>query len=1182
MRQTLTSWTFWRWVLLSAIVLAFALPIWLFGPALQINGAEPFKTVAPRVLTTVIILLLAGLVGLYWLLAHRSAPPMDKERQKQKVASALVEAPPASRAQKEAMERGFQLAMGVLRRIRNPGFLNSRYKYELPWYGVIGAEQSGKTALIRASGLRFPLNEARNGQINAGTISLAFSDEAVLVETRGPLVPPSEENTWTLFASLLKRHRARQPINGLLLVLSLPDLMRASDAERFSLHADLRDQLERFQGIVKARVPIYVIFTKTDAIPGFDEFCADLSTAERQAVFGVTLPLYDEKGITTKGKPLPATFSAEFDNFLRWQMPRMVSQVSQGFGVGSRFDCFMMLPHLATVKPLIADLIEDVFKPTTYDRPLLLRGFYFTSTQAAAGRGELAALPPTGGSDLTPARKAGLFIHDLLDKVIIKEAGLVEHDPTVRRRERMLRWGLATAGIVLSLAVLSWWTVSFIGNRYLMSDLERATQKAKGAVAALEANPVVQPSAETDFAAILPVLNSLQSLPTGWREKDEEAPLRLSGGLSQRAYLGEATQQEYVDALDSLLLPRIVAAVQKEIVASLRSPDGLYGALKVYLMLGHAGPMDTDTVLNWMRNLLAATYNGPAQAPLRNAVLEHVQNLLDSGIPPIELDQNLVTQARNVLNAYPTSSHGMSLLQQRADVKALQPWRLTDVAGPLAPYALTRRSGRPLSEPIEGMYTSSAFYTTVIPAIAEVANSIISDDWVRFPSTPSSPQASRVAQLNKDMTDLYINDYITVWQNMVSDVTLAGFENLQSELAVLQAAMGPPSPLASYLQSVKAQTTVEVPAPPAAAAQIAGAAGATGAAVTSAASAVAGALAPGTARLKALGQSVTARFTDVHNFVNGSPSPLDQVLTSMGQLRSLLGPAASMGISDPAQVTELTSGAPFAQILGQLKLNTLMAPPALTDSIVSLVRQTSSIANAGVKADLDSAWKTQVLPFCQAAINGKFPFANTTTDATLADFSRMFAPNGLMDQFFDKQLKSFVDTLASPWKPITTAAAHPDISAAGLATFEQAAKIRAAFFANGGSAPEVDFTLTPVDLDPGAMRVKLEVDGQSLTYQYGPTMPTAMKWPGTVGAARVEFGNGGGGSGPPTVQFAGPFAFFRLLNASGITRQTATQYGLNVVLGPRSASFTVNAASVNNPFQRQVVQNFRCPTSLVQ
>lgn len=1167
MQLTLTGWTFWRWVVLCLLAAIATLFLWWAGPLLRVGGIAPLSGVEPRVLASIIIALVAALVALNWRF-QRASPASDGEFARSRAAATYVEAPAASKAQKEAMERGFQLALGVLRRICSPGLLNRSYRYELPWYAVIGAEKSGKTALLRASGLRFPLNEARKGKITAGAASLSFTDEAVLVETRGPLVAPGEENTFGLFANLLKRHRPSQPLNGLILVLSLPDLVNAGDAERFSFHTDLKDQLERFQSTLKVRLPVYVVLTKTDAVPGFDEFCADLTAAERQAVFGVTLPLYDEKGMTTKGKPLPATFSAEFDQFLQWQMPRMLSQVSQSFGVGGRFDCFMLLPYLATVKPLIADLIEDVFKPNTFERPLLLRGFYFVSTYSAIPRNGEAGSSAAPGSALEAgeARRSGLFIHDLLTRVIFEEAGLVEHDPASRRRKRLLRGAAITTGLSLAALLVTWWTLSFIGNSYLISDLNRATERASTAVEELEENPALQQSSEADLAAVVPVLNALKNLPTGWAQRNDRVPLRLEGGLSKTPGLAVATRREYVDGLATLLLPRIVNALQKEIVANLGNPDALYGLLKVYLILGRAAPMDQAAVLDWGRHLLSGTYPGPAHQPLRTTLLAHLSALLESGTLPVELDPGLLKQARSALNEYAPAKRGMAILQELPEIKALPAWRLTDITGPLAPYSLTRRSGRSLSEPIQGMYTANAFFTVVLPALSRVAAMVVSEDWVRFPTTPARPESVRTAQLALDMTDLYVNDYIATWQNLISDVTLSGFDSLRAELTILQAVLGPPSPLSAYLLAVKQQTTLELPEAPADASKLV--------------SVMTAALQPEQARLKALGQAVTSHFADLHAFTSGSPSPLDEVLKSMALLRATIGPAASVGAGDPTQIAELTAGPAFAQILGQLRLSTLSAPPALVDSILALVRQTSSIANAGVRADIDSAWKTQVFPFCQAAINGKYPFSSSSTDVTLADFARVFGPEGLLDKFFERQLKPFVDTLSSPWRPLANAGARPDITPAALATFEQAARIRSIFFADGAT-PQIAFAITPVSLDPGALRVRLTIDGQDLVYQYGPTLPVTMKWPGAVGGARIEFGAGGEGV-PSSISYSGPWALFRFLGARTLSRQGPTQFGFSATLGPHSASFALAAASVNNPFQKSPFSGFRCPPSLVQ
>lgn len=1162
----LSGWHFWRWIVLAAVTLGLILLLWFAGPHLSIGGIAPLSSYTPRFLACLIVILVAGMVALAWVLRPKATSTALQERPVTLTSSSVGDSQQVPKAQRDTMERGFHLALAVLRRVRPPNLFSRSYRYALPWYVVIGGEAAGKTAFLQASDLRFPLREGRDGRISAGPLNFSFTDRAVLIETRGPLVPQSETNTWGVFGTLLKRHRPRQPLNGLVIAIPLPILARSSEVERFSFHADLRDQLENFQRIVKLRVPVYVVFTKADEIPGFREFCNDLTLAERRSAFGITLPLYDEHGMTSKQKPLAATFSTEYDHLIQWHLPRVIDQMKHAFTAEQRFECFMFLPHLATLKPIIADLVEDVFKPTTFERPLLLRGLYFTSAVAGetGTNGEL--LPPPGSAEVAgDQRRIGFFIHDLLDKVIFKESGLVEADPATRRRETIVRVAASGACALAAMGVLAWWIVSFIGNTYLIGDLQRATSRAQEVINDYLAGPSALSPTDTDLPSLLPTLNVLEALPTGWGSEKTEVPLRMKGGLSQTEELRQVTVREYKEALQNLLQPRLQMILQNEIAANLDRPAVLYPALKVYLMLGHAGPMDASEVTEWMSHYLAGAYPAPSQAAARNAILRHVGNMVAAKINPMTLDQPLVAEARDALNAYTPSARGMTILQQMPEIAQLPPWRLTEVGGPLAPFALARRSGRPLSEPIDGMYTSTAFFTTVIPAISKVAEDLVGEDWVRFPTSPSTPRAARINQLRRDITDLYLNDYMVAWQNIISDVTIAPFSNLQEELAVLQALLGPPSPLSNYLQSAAQQTTLTPPA----------------SSTDSKLPAIPAELTALMNRSRSLGEAVTNHFTDLHRFVSGSPSSLDEILKSVSQLRSLIGPAASFGSDNSSQVAELSTGPAYAQVLNQLKLNTVTAPPALADSIVGLVKQTSSITDQGVRTDLDSAWKTQIYPFCQQAINGRYPFTNSSNEATIADFTRMFAPDGLMDKFFDKQLKPFVDTQSTPWKPLANSLSKPHVSPQTIAMFEQAAKIRTYFFQGGSATPLFTFGVTPQELDPGASRVRLTVDGQTLTYQYGPLQTTQVQWPGNPSGVRVEFG-AITVEQPISQSFPGPWALFRFLAAQRIQKVTANRFNLTVTVGPRSAIFVLDAASVDNPFQRSPLPGFRCLPSLVQ
>ena len=110
------------------------------------------------------------------------------------------------------------------------------YLYDLPWYILIGPPGSGKTTALVNSGLKFPL--ARGGQSPAFVEGVGgtrycdwwFTEEAVLIDTAGRYTTQDfdakgDRKSWLAFLDLLKRNRPKQPINGVLVAISLEDLL---------------------------------------------------------------------------------------------------------------------------------------------------------------------------------------------------------------------------------------------------------------------------------------------------------------------------------------------------------------------------------------------------------------------------------------------------------------------------------------------------------------------------------------------------------------------------------------------------------------------------------------------------------------------------------------------------------------------------------------------------------------------------------------------------------------------------------------------------------------------------------------------------------------------------------------------------------------------------------------------
>ena len=144
-----------------------------------------------------------------------------------------------------------------------------------------------------------------------------------------------------------------------------------------------------------------------------------------------------------------------------------------------------------------------------------------------------------------------------------------------------------------------------------------------------------------------------------------------------------------------------------------------------------------------------------------------------------------------------------------------------------------------------------------------------------------------------------------------------------------------------------------------------------------------------------------------------------------------------------------------------------------------------------------------------------------------------------------------------------------------LRQFETAQRIRDMFFRPGGQLPEIRFNVFPAYLDAGAMRFVLELDGQSFEYRHGPERSWTATWPGpTPGVAAVTFEDRTGAR--PNLPFEGPWAWFRLLDVSGVQADSDVRYRSSFQAGDHEARVIIEASSIRNPFAKQELRQFRC------
>ncbi|MBK1836592.1 type VI secretion system membrane subunit TssM [Azospirillum sp. YIM B02556] len=1207
-----------RWFLTLVLALCLGALVWFLGPLVAVAGAFPLEDATIRLAVVFAILLVWALAMQWSLYRHRSA--------NDRMVQALSKATPAAKGdpdtdavgQETDLLRGrLREALDQLRKARFGGKWGQRYLYQLPWYLLIGAPGAGKTTALANSGLRFPL-AAEMGRAAlrdvGGTRNCDwwFTDEAVLIDTAGRYItqdsqPAIDGKVWKNFIALLKRHRPRQPVNGILLAVSLADLATWSEPERKGHAEQLKLRLKELRGQVGSRVPVYVLLTKADLIAGFAEFFDDLSREEREQVWGVTFPMDEGK----KGDEAPVyRFADEFDALTGRIARRVLDRVHGESDIQRRSLDTLFPAQMAALKPAIADLLMVIFEPNRYEERALLRGVYMTSgTQDGAPVDRLSEM--VAGSfglerPALPAASGGrsFFLTRTLREVVFAEAGLVGANSGLERRRRLLRGGAVVAMLLAGLAVAAFWANSFVGNTALVAGVDAAAAKAQAELAPLATTPrSLGKVDDTDFITIVPPLNTLRAIPAGWTEPP---PVEMTGGLYQGDRLGRQSDTVYGRALNAVLLPRVFLRVEEQLRRERGRPEYLFQALKVYLMLSGKGALDKALVADWMALDWMASLPGPAYDGVRRDLRSHLDAMLAAPLPSLPLDEALVEEARQGLTRYPLAERGFALLRDRTEIQALADWRLVDNAGPLAGRVLIRPSGKPLSEGVPGLYTYDGFHKAVLPALPKVAKALVDENWV-LGQPSSGPQAVASAQrLEQGILAVYLDRYARQWDEMLGDVVIVPLRSLSQAADVLNTLSGPQSPLKLWLTAMVRQTTL-APGPndkpggdkpadgkgPVAGGPLAGIAQQAQAGEKAVEST--GTNAAYLARLAGVslqpagpppGQPINDHFKPLRDLVqgeNGAPPKLDESLKLLGELYQQIARAANAPDQNGALLAGLAGGGDKGAVAAQLRNLARDLPDPIGGMVATVAQSAATVSAGGARSQINKAWQSTVLPFCRAALDNRFPMvSNSAVDVTSADFAKLFAPGGMIDQFFNTNLRPFVDMTVSPWAWQKVDQVDLGIPPAVLDQFERAARIRDSLFPAGAAAAKVVFEITPVELDAKATQVAMDVDGQTLIYQHGPPRPQVMKWPGAEGTSSVRLGFGPPLPGEPAgISRQGPWALFHFL-ADGKLESTPQpdRFTFAVTVGTRKAVFALRADSVNNPFGKNLLESFRCPTAL--
>jgi type VI secretion system protein ImpL len=1171
-KRVFTNW----WVVTGLIVLIL---VSIFAIGLPLLFAF-FKPWWMRLGWSLLFLAIWGLVG--WLRAR-------KARKASEAIAAELATPSA--ADEESAVLGTRMAE-ALTALRGTSGNKRDYLYSRPWYVIIGPPGAGKTTALLNSGLRFPFaDQSFKGVGGTRNLDFWFADEAALVDTAGRYTTQDSDASvdsqgWKSFLGLLKKHRPRHPINGVLVTIGLDELLKSSRSQIDAHAAAVRRRLSELRQTLEVSVPVYLLLTKADLLAGFVEYFDDLDVEGRRAVLGATLPY-------AQGKLELTSVVSAFDEFVAAQSARQAKRLFEEQDHNRRSLILGFPAQLAAIRSRLSRYVDGAFISGDQEN-CKLRGFYLTSgvQEGAPLDRILSGMAEVYDVSAGTRQQTGrtYFLNRTLTDVVFGEAGLAQLDPAARARERVRTIGGISAVAASAAVVLGLWGASFFGNRSFQSQLLTSSQQVQTLTRETGVDLVEVRATDPDLEQSLVVLRALRNLPQGYAEREAGGPGLLKRfGLFQSSH-SEQAAESYRDGLRRIMLPRLLLRLEQYMQENSANALAVYEPLKVYLMLGGQGPLDKGSVKSWVSSDWAGQlFPGADRASMRGELGQHLKALLEDPnlaaawpARKTPLDGTTIASARAAVQTLSLADRAYAILRQKAFSSGGDPWSASTVlaSGDAQAFA---DGEKVLDLTVPYFFTRTGFEKSYQLGLAQVQLELQKDMWVLGADANTGGIQAQMGSIRPGVAALYSRDYIAAWDAVVAALKPAAYF---SDPAALGAFTKTPSPLKLVLLELRKNTKFD-----------GGTEGAKKMAITAAKAKFgrAATLVPGSGGNLDAGVEIASYFKPIHDYVGDgkAAAPLDEFVTAMKTAGAAVTSArmAGGGMGSDAVQSQMTMS------MGSVAASSAGAPPQLQGFVSSATQGGAKAQSGAAKGAISDAYMQSVMPDCQLASKDKYPFfGSSLADASLVDVQRVFGLGGVMESFFQQRVTPLLDTAGPVWRwkadsevassldpasPEEFARAQQvrDLIAAGLAI-----KIEAQSFGGGVTSVEFSSGGTNYTFDPattGARPLIWSAQGSlpeaSVTFYKAKPAPaataTASGAPAVAVPAKADAPVG-------KIHAQGPWALFRLMDKA--RKENAGPQTIIATFGEGDVSvvFRIALPSERNPFGRAGLWSFRCPTTL--
>ncbi len=948
----------------------------------------------------------------------------------------------------------------------------------MPLIYVIGDENSAKTQTILQSGLD---PELLAGQLHRDGLlaptqmaNLWLASGSVIVEAGGALL--RQPTLWNRLIRATQPGRigsvfgkSAQPTRAVVLCVSVERLLAPNTSDNVrALAQTMNERLRQLSQTLGISLPIYVLFTKLDAVPAFAEYAGHLSPDEVKLPLGsllASLPV----GAGLYAERATAQISSRFDELVYSLSEFRLEVLSRGGELPALARAYEFPRDLRKLRAAIIDFLVELARPSQLGVNPFLRGFFFTGMRALLVDDNLSGAPAQPQQPIIPsdtgatrafslaamqqqqqyqapvsqrARKVPqwVFLPYLFSRFLLTDKAALETSQASSRVNLLKRTLLAcVCGLLLVYLLLL--TISFVNNHSLEA---RVTAAATVSVARPQ---------QGQFATVSD-LQTLDQLGQVVRELDgyrkDGAPTMSRWGLWTGDTLYPLACHAYATKFRTLLL----TPTQINILTALRAvqspptPDADYNAtykpLKAYLITTTNPEKST---VEFLSPVLMSQWTGNAQ--IGSDLVRLAQSQFDLYATILAEPQSCLAQtggradlttvyhSRDYLNGFSGFQHVYQSMLAAANHKTPPVIYNTKFPG----------SARYITDtyPVPGAFTKPGF-TFMQNAIQHPDPYFAGEEWVLGRTSNSNIDRSTLpAQLQKQ----YVADYLAAWRTYLTSAHFLGYTGMNDAATKLSALDSNVSPILELFSLISYNTGVAL---------------------------------PDIANAFQSPQAVVPAANPDNRFTAPTNEPYIQALQGLEQAIKQVS-MNPLSANDPASALPIIQAASAADQAAETLRNTFNPDPdGKMDStsfalLEAPIKSASALAAHAPAAAAGGGAKS----FCEQAnpVLAKFPFnPQSTVDASPEEVALIFSPGqGALASLYNKSLSQLLTLQNGNYVPAPGSALN--ISPAFLSFFNAAEKVSSTLFPGGGTQPTLTFTLAEPKVT-GTPNASLNIDGQQL------------------------------------------------------------------------------------------------------